>query len=59
MDYFIGICIGIVMINVVYLNVVIWEGVWEFMVSGEIIAGITLVVSILKIVVQHRGKKGR
>lgn len=59
MDYFIGICIGIVVINVVYLNIVIWEGVWEFMVSGEIIAGITLVVSILKIVVQHRGKKGR
>ncbi len=29
------------------------------MVSGEIIAGITLVVSILKIIVQHRGKKGR
>jgi len=27
MDYFIGICIGIVVINVVYLNVVIWEGV--------------------------------
>ena len=62
--YILGVVAGVILLNVLYADIIFWEKAGKLMKDEDkkkMIEGIVIVVTIIKIIVQHRGqiRKGR
>ena len=54
--YLLGIAIGIVLLNVLYINITVGGAEVSEKELKQVLAGITIVTTMLKLVIQHRGQ---